>query len=216
MHNFVKYGLTFISGAVVGAIAAKFYVINQLKKDFEFIEADDVEDGTSEENDVQEESRDNVIVIEASTRESRAEYAKIKSVNDAEYNRLLDELRYNSQSEVIESLCDDAEVVDLQFENNTNQPYFIREDQFDELDDFESDEYTFYADGYLTDSAGFPVDNDTIQNSIGINFEDRFKETGEDQIYIRNERLGMDFSIVRDLDNFLDVAPPRIKKLMGL
>lgn len=209
MNSYVKITLSFISGVVIGAIAAKKYL--EHKQTVEYYEEEE-EEIIDMKNEVNQDEEKNETIIVPSTRESRVEYHRIKTVNDAEYNRLLDELRYNQEKETADML---VEGFDCEPDIDRSRPYRIDEEEFESLDDFDSSEFTYYADGYLTDSIGFPVTNEDIEQMIGIDF-DKYFEDCVDQIYIRNERLCMDFSIIRDLDNFVDVAPPRIKRMVGL
>ena len=79
-----------------------------------------------------------------------------------------------------------------------------------------SEEYTYYADGYVTDSQGLPVSPEDVIRCIGTEFPNWFGTYEDDQIWIRNDELRMDFSIVRDLDNFVDIADARLKRLAGI
>lgn len=79
-----------------------------------------------------------------------------------------------------------------------------------------SEEYTYYADGYVTDSQGLPVSPEDVIRCIGTEFPNWFGTYEDDQIWIRNDELRMDFSVVRDLDNFMDIADARLKRLAGV
>ena len=61
------------------------------------------------------------------------------------------------------------------------------------------------------------ISDEDIARTIGVDFEDYFiNDDSLDELFIRNDRLKMDFSIARDLDNFVDVATPRIKRMFNL
>ena len=79
-----------------------------------------------------------------------------------------------------------------------------------------SEEYTYYADGYVTDSQGLPVSPEDVIRCIGTEFPNWFGTYEDDQIWIRNDELRMDFSVVRDLDNFVDIADARLKRSAGI
>ena len=79
-----------------------------------------------------------------------------------------------------------------------------------------SEEYTYYADGYVTDSQGLPVSPEDVIRCVGTEFPNWFGTYEDDQIWIRNDELRMDFSVVRDLDNFVDIADARLKRLAGI
>ena len=98
-----------------------------------------------------------------------------------------------------------------------DRPYNIPPEEYEvycEADGlWNSEEYTYYADGYVTDSQGLPVSPEDVIRCIGTEFPNWFGTYEDDQIWIRNDELRMDFSVVRDLDNFADA---RLKRLAGI
>lgn len=101
-----------------------------------------------------------------------------------------------------------------------DKPYNIPPEEYEvycEADGtWNSEEYTYYADGYVTDSQGLPVSPEDVIRCIGTEFPNWFGTYEDDQIWIRNDELRMDFSVVRDLDNFVDIADARLKRLAGI
>ena len=101
-----------------------------------------------------------------------------------------------------------------------DRPYNIPPEEYEvycEADGtWNSEEYTYYADGYVTDSQGLPVSPEDVIRCIGTEFPNWFGTYADDQIQIRNDELRMDFSVVRDLDNFVDIADTRLKRLAGI
>ena len=101
-----------------------------------------------------------------------------------------------------------------------DRPYNIPPEEYEvycEADGtWNSEEYTYYADGYVTDSQGLPVSPEDVIRCIGTEFPNWFGTYEDDQIWIRNDELRMDFSVVRDLDTFVDIADARLKRLAGI
>ena len=101
-----------------------------------------------------------------------------------------------------------------------DRPYNIPPEEYEVYCEAEgtwnSEEYTYYADGYVTDSQGLPVSPEDVIRCIGTEFPNWFGTYEDDQIWIRNDELRMDFSVVRDLDNFVDIADARLKRLAGI
>ena len=101
-----------------------------------------------------------------------------------------------------------------------DRPYNIPPEEYEvycEADGtWNSEEYTYHADGYVTDSQGLPVSPEDVIRCIGTEFPNWFGTYEDDQIWIRNDELRMDFSVVRDLDNFVDIADARLKRLAGI
>ena len=240
MNSYFKIGLAFVSGLAVGAFVMKKYIDYKedreyyYEEDFEEDIKEDIKEDTKEDTkeDIKEEdfeecnvnedlkkAFDNEYKLIPSKRESRIDYSKIKSVNDETYTRLLDELKYRVDSEAEVNTKTQEESEQEYIESvviDRNKPYIIKESEFKELEGFESDDYTLYADGYLTDSYGLPVPDEDVDGTIGSENLEYFLNSNLDQIWIRNENIGMDFSIIKDIDNFVDVAPARIKRMVGL
>ena len=205
MSNFWKTSLTFITGAIVGGFVTKKYIEykSQINDEIEYEECETHEDIAEEANDTSVENE-----------KTNNEEIRISSVDDESYKKLLAELQYTVEKEAddfIERMIPKQEEV-----RDTSKPYNITPDEFEEIDEYDSDEYTYYADGYVTDSYGMPISDEDIFNTIGEDFDTYFGSYDDDQIWIRNERLRMDFSVIRDIDRFVDVAPPRIRRMVGL
>lgn len=205
MSNFWKTSLVFVAGAIVGGFVTKKYIEykSQINDEVEYEECETHEDIVEEANDTSVENEETI-----------NEEIKISSVDDESYKKLLAELQYTVEQEAedfVERMIPKQEEV-----RDTSRPYNISPDEFEEIDEYDSDEYTYYADGYVTDSYGMPISDEDIFNTIGEDFDTYFGSYDDDQIWIRNERLRMDFSVVRDIDRFVDVAPPRIRRMVGL
>lgn len=205
MSNFWKTSLAFVAGAIVGGFVTKKYIEykSQINDEAEYEEYETQEPITEEANDTSVENE-----------ETSNDEIKIRSVNDEAYKKLLADLQYSAEKEAedfIERMIPRQDEV-----RDTSKPYNIAPDEFEEIDEYDSDEYTYYADGYVTDSYGMPISDEDILNTIGEDFDTYFGSYDDDQIWIRNERLRMDFSVIRDVDRFVDVAPPRIRRMVGL
>ena len=205
MSNFWKTSLAFVAGAIVGGFVTKKYIEykSQINDEAEYEEYETQETITEEANDTS-----------VKNEETSNDEIKISSVDDEAYKKLLANLQYSVEKEAedfIERMIPRQDEV-----RDTSKPYNIAPDEFEEIDEYDSDEYTYYADGYVTDSYGMPISDEDILNTIGEDFDTYFGSYDNDQIWIRNERLRMDFSVVRDIDRFVDVAPPRIRRMVGL
>ena len=202
MKGFVKIGVAFIAGLAVGAVAFKKYV--ETKYDF----IDNNEEEKTETPQIEEEKPEDPVEEQQETIE------EIEDISDR-YEEILSEMMYKHEKE-----CE--EVRELLGDNfvsepfDPDKPYRISSDDYGADGDYDGDEYTYFADGYLTDSTGIPMNDMDIERTVGIGFAEYFDDDSVDEIYIRNERLKMEFSIVRDLDRFEDVAPPRIRRLCNL
>ena len=117
----------------------------------------------------------------------------------AEYNNILSERKYTNYSnpEQKEEKGGDTMAHDY---------YIIAPNEFGEIDEYETNELTYYADGILADDGDDIIDD--IENLIG---EDSLLHFGEyeddpDTIYVRNDRLRTDYEITRDQRRYADVV----------
>lgn len=81
--------------------------------------------------------------------------------------------------------------------------YGISPDEFGEIDGYDTRTLTYYADGVLTDS-----DNSIIEDPselVGDNWKDEFDKFEVDAAYIRNDYIGEDFEILKDLNKYSDL-----------
>lgn len=101
-----------------------------------------------------------------------------------------------------------------------DRPYNIPQEEYEVYCDFDHDwesaEYTYYPDGFVTDDTGLPVTPEDVINVLGTDFPKWFGTYDENQIWIRNDRLRMDFSVIKDSRNFADIADARLKRLAGI
>ena len=201
MKGFVKIGVAFIAGLAVGAVAFKKYVETK----YDFIDND--EEVKTETPQIEEKAEDPV-------EEQQETIEEFEDISDR-YEEILSEMMYKHEKE-----CEEVkEMLGDHFVSepfDPDKPYRISSDDYGADGDYDGDEYTYFADGYLTDSTGIPMNDMDIERTVGIGFAEYFDDDSVDEIYIRNERLKMEFSIVRDLDRFEDVAPPRIRRLCNL
>lgn len=97
-----------------------------------------------------------------------------------------------------------------------SEPYNIPREEFEIYDDYDTTGWTYYPDGYMTDEEGLPIDPEEVRKVVGDEFPEWFGIYCDDEIWVRNDRLKIDVSIVRDLENFRDCQPTRIKRLAGI
>lgn len=99
---------------------------------------------------------------------------------------------------------------------SADRPYNIPFEEFEVYDGYDSAEMTYYADGYVCDSEGYPLSPDDVIDLIGEDFPSWFGSYDEDQIWVRNDRLQMDFSVIKVLAKFSEEAPPRLRRMAGI
>lgn len=83
-------------------------------------------------------------------------------------------------------------------------PYVIAPEEYGEADGYEMISLTSYADGVLADDWDEPVED--IANTVGADYASHFGEYEDDSVFVRNERLKVDYEILADPRRFEDVA----------
>ena len=84
-----------------------------------------------------------------------------------------------------------------------NKPYVISPEEFGEAD-YNIVSLNYYADGVLANDFDEVVDD--VENTVGEDFEEHFGDYEEDSVFVRNDELGLDYEILRDMRNFSDVV----------
>lgn len=84
-----------------------------------------------------------------------------------------------------------------------DSPYVISPDEFGNRDDHTCVSLSYYADGVLADDWDTEV-LDPIEE-VGPDIASHFGEYEEDTVFIRNEKLKVDYEICRDLRTFAEV-----------
>lgn len=80
--------------------------------------------------------------------------------------------------------------------------YVIPPNEFDVYDDYETISLTCYADGYVTDDMDELIDN--VDDIIGIESLDHFGEYEPDTVFVRNDKLKIDYEILLVNDCYYD------------
>ena len=79
----------------------------------------------------------------------------------------------------------------------------IRPEEFGELEDYDTTEFTYFADGNLVDDNGDIVDD--VEGTVGYDALTKFGLYEPDSVYIRNDRLQCDYLVLMDQRNYSDV-----------
>lgn len=83
------------------------------------------------------------------------------------------------------------------------EPELISEDEYGELDDYDTLCYSYYKDMILTDQDDNPLSDEMINASIGLDNYKYFVNHSElDGFYIRNKLMKADIEIVREIQSY--------------
>lgn len=87
--------------------------------------------------------------------------------------------------------------------NNMGKPYVIAPEEFGELDDYETESLTYYADGVLTDEQDIVIED--VDNVVGVESLTHFGEYEDDSVFVRNDSIRTDYEILIDERNYEDI-----------
>lgn len=83
------------------------------------------------------------------------------------------------------------------------KPYVIGPDEFAEMYDYTTISLTYYSDGVLADENDEMVED--VENTVGYEALSHFGEYEADSVYVRNDRLSVDYEILLDLRTYSEV-----------
>lgn len=174
----------FLTGAAIGSAATWYLVKDKYEKKAQA----DIESVKSKFTYKKEES----------AKKSEPEKEAIKEVttekpNIAEYAKMLSKEGYTDYS-VSEKREEKGE---------TPKPYVISPDQFREFDDYDVISLTYYADHILADDNDEIVED--VEDVVGFESLGHFGEYEDDSVYVRNERLKVDYEILLDQRRYTEV-----------
>lgn len=178
--------VAFTAGAIVGSVATWKFA----KKKYEQIaqeEIDSVKAAFSKK--VREEK------IEPETKEPEEE-----TVSVADYAKKLKENGYTNYSSSEKRREEDA--VKEEARTNTKAPYVIPPENFGEFEDYDQISLTYYADHILTEGDDLIED---VEGAVGFESLTHFGEYEDDSVYVRNDRLRVDYEILKDERTYSEV-----------
>lgn len=78
------------------------------------------------------------------------------------------------------------------------KPRIISPDEFGEQEGYDEISLTYYADKTLTDDHDHPMDDDEIEETLGKESLQHFGDYEPDSVFVRNDRLKVDYEILMD------------------
>lgn len=132
-------------------------------------------------------------INEARAREAEAEAKKVNYSKPATIGLEDDEIEDDANTPLIDTTIIDEDT-------DTSQPYILKRIPDDE--DYTRVSVTYYADGTYADSRDTEME---IEEYIGKNMMDYVAHTDKDEVFIRNEELGLDIDITKDTRTYDEV-----------
>ena len=182
MNNKIVGFMMFAVGATIGSVATWMVI----KTKYERIADEEIES-----------IREVYSKKEAAMKENQEPVAEKPSIYEMKaYLECIKENNYGNKK--------DDEEENEEGENDMNDsPYVISPEEFGNVDDHICVYLSYYADGVLADDWGTEVIDP--EEEVGPNIVSHFGEYEEDTVFVRNEKLKVDYEICRDLRTFAEV-----------
>lgn len=84
-----------------------------------------------------------------------------------------------------------------------DKPYVIHPTEFGENEDYGTETLTYFADSVLADDMDHRIED--VEAMVGVESLTHFGEYEEDSVHVRNDRLKMDFEILRSEDFYANI-----------
>lgn len=207
MNNIWTIALSVVGGAIIGAGATYYYM---KKKENGYVEA------LEEENKALEAYVDS---LEKEMDIGQKKEDELMTEFHEELNRLTKMYNYNSddipeeerdlEEDEDNDILEEVPVVTHKYPKADElpplkNPRLIPEDDFGMEDDYEAVSYTMYADGVILDDNDVRLDDDDVNEVLGMrNLLDMGKD-GNYTRYIRNDDTKTDYEVVYDFREFDD------------
>ena len=119
---------------------------------------------------------------------------------NADADDISEESAEKEKSEVQRIVIDEGYTAE---EAETKDPYVISSDEFGFFDDYEEITLTYYADDILADDQDRIIEDK--ESIIGRDALSRLTNTDDETVYVRNEKLKVDYEICYDYKRFAEV-----------
>ena len=119
---------------------------------------------------------------------------------NADADDISEESAEKEKSEVQRIVIDEGYTAE---EAETKDPYVISSDEFGFFDDYEEITLTYYADDILADDQDRIIEDK--ESIIGRDALSRLTNTDDETVYVRNEKLKVDYEICYDYKQFAEV-----------
>jgi len=195
------YALTFIIGAAIGSSVTWYYT----KTKYEQLAAEEIEsvkEVFSRRNSASNECCENGNTI---VRGLRTGVGVVDDVGPKRSNMKQESPRIE-RTDYTKYSVKKTVVVDKEKEEDEimEKPYVISPEEFGENEEYTKIGLKFFTDRVLTDDNDEKITD--IENTVGLDAVDHFGEYEDDSVFVRNNRLKVDYEILLDLRNYSDVV----------
>lgn len=135
------------------------------------------------------------------TRAEKAAAMAKEKPSVSEYAKMLSEEGYTNYSNSDVPMEEKNE--ERKVKREYRDPYVIPPEQFGEIEEYDRISLTYYADHILADDDDEMIEN--VEDVVGFGSLNHFGEYEDDSVYVRNERLKVDYEILLDLRTYTEV-----------
>lgn len=178
MNSTLSKVIIFAAGAAIGSAVTWKLV----KGKYERVASEEI----AEMREYYRKKQESVEVTNESV-EPEESIVKIDKVNRAEYENIAN--RYSGSYKSEEKGGED----DME---DDDKPYVIAPETFGEIDDYDTETLTYYADGVLEDDQGHVIEDP--DDLVGKDFADHFGEYEDDAVHVRNDKYHTYYEILQD------------------
>lgn len=202
----VGYVMAFAVGVATGSLTT-WHLLREKYKKLAQEEIDSVKIAFSRNRATESKTEDSNVHDDSAPDDSDPENNKPDVV---EYARQIHGLGYTKYAGSSEGESEEEQpplVTDRVTTDNTRPPYIITPEQFGEFDDYERVTLWFYSDHILADENEEVIED--VDDIIGAESLNHFGEYDDDSVYVRNDRLKIDYEVLLDLRTHAEVVKSR-------
>lgn len=127
---------------------------------------------------------------------------KMEEDKKTEESKIVDDLR----ERYAEVLKDHKYSIDEPcYEGGQDRPYVVTPEEFGNADEYDIISLNYYADGIVSDDWGDKIED--LEAAIGEDFASHYGEYEEDAVYIRNDRLKVEYEVLKSLSKYSEMFP---------
>lgn len=91
------------------------------------------------------------------------------------------------------------------YDGGQDRPYVVTPEEFGNADEYDIISLNYYADGIVSDDWGNKTED--LEATIGEDFASHYGEYEEDAVYIRNDRLKVEYEVLKSLSKYSEMFP---------
>lgn len=193
MNKALEISIAFIGGAAAGAVAGALYFRQLFEKRYQedVKSVKEVYCCKKETTPVKEPEKQKT---ENLSRPAKKPSASTPVTDYTRYSSKIQELGYAPEEKK-----NDIPVKKVDY-------HTIPPEEFSMDDEYDCQSLICYEDGIVTNGDGSEIKKSELNEMVGSDFSKHFGEYEDDSVFIRNDRLQMDFEIIRDRRTYAEAT----------